>query len=151
MCFFVLAARQHMRDPRSRTAGGIDDDFNMPVADQRVGIVGDMRVTTDIRLFEILRRELPLLPADPPQRFGRAGRVEIGDTEQMNTGRAGNLRKIHRAEFPGTNQADSHRIADGDALLQEPIKIHSFSSSTRNKLQLSIVPQPCCISLLNCA
>ena len=88
----VLATRQYMGNARRRIAGGIDDDFEVPVADQRLGIVGNVRGAADERLLEVVRRELFVLPAHPPQRLPGTFRIEVGDTQQMNSRRARNLR-----------------------------------------------------------
>ena len=98
----------------------------MAILDQRHRVVRDKGGAAGEGLLEVIRRKLLFRPANPPQRLLGAFRVEISDAKQMNTRGARNLRKIHRAEFAGADQADSYGIAGGDALLEEPIEVHNF-------------------------
>ena len=93
--FFVFATRQYVRDTRERAAGRIDNDFNMPIADERLSVVRDVRGPADVSLLEVLRSKLFILPTDASQRFAGARRIEICDTQQMYSGCTRNLREIH--------------------------------------------------------
>ena len=57
-------------------------------------------------------------PADSRQIAARGIRREVGDADQMHTGRARDLSQIHRAELAGANQGHAHRPFVRSALLQ---------------------------------
>ena len=71
------------------------------------------------------------VPADQAAGVAGAVRGQVGDGGDLDAGRGGHLRQEHGAEFSRADQADAHRAAFGDALLQEAVQVHLLDSFAR--------------------
>ena len=112
-------------------AGAFNDDINGRVRYQCAPVLTDVGAT---RLHGGVQRPgLHALgfPADAAEVGTRAIGQQVGNADQMNAGRARNLRQVHGAEFAGANQSDAYRTALGLALLKFGKQTHAaaFCSS----------------------
>ena len=120
----MLAAGQHMGDPRRGAAGGIDHDIDLGCGNHCRRVVGQACAAISCCRSKAACGQCLCGPAGVQQgRFGPRGR-QVGDGHQMHTRRAAHLRQIHGPEFSGADQADTQGFALGSTLLQQTMQVH---------------------------
>ena len=91
---------------------------------QRLPVLADVRGAGLERNVERRRAVAPQASRRAADSCARSSRSKIGDAGQMHARRLRHLRQVHRAEFPGADQADDERTALRRALTQLCMQIH---------------------------
>ena len=92
--------------------------------DQRLPVVRHMGTIFFQSPFQGSRAVPRRLPAHALQILPRVIRRQVGDADEMHSGRSRHLRYVHRAELAGANHADAQRLALSGALLKFEVEIH---------------------------
>jgi len=120
----MLEREQGVVDSHRGNSGRIDHDVQLALGDQRLGAFLDVGGAVFECVLKRTSRMLLGAPADPFKRLVRAGRGEIGNAEQVQSGRAGDLGEKHRAKLAGANEADADGFARGGAGLEFRVEVH---------------------------
>ena len=94
-------------------------------------VLADVRRPVLDRGVEARRTRLRVVPADARKVPARAVGGEVGDADEVNAGRARDLRQVHRAELAGADEADADRLPVGLAPQQLLVQAHWEASALR--------------------
>ena len=117
----MLAAvdgRERMPDARDRMTGRLDDALDLVACGERARIVEHAGLAGLDGVAQACGAVALGGPADAGERGACLADIEIGDAYDVEPGNALGLGQHHRAEFAGTDQADSDGAATGCPLLE---------------------------------
>ncbi len=127
----VTERGERMLDCGRRVAGGLDDDIDSRMRDERLPVIAEMRAPLLERGIERCGAVRGRRPADALEILARVRRREVCDPDEMNAGRLRHLRDIHRGKLACADQTDAQGPALRLALLEQPVQVHLTPPSGR--------------------